>query len=64
MIGSGPGGRSQDEDQETAAPSVVVSQSVSQTVVPAMFLSFLGVVLITLLVFFGVYAIARATLGQ
>lgn len=29
-----------------------------------MFLSFLGVVLITLLVFFGVYAIARATLGQ
>jgi hypothetical protein len=29
-----------------------------------MFLSFLGVLLITLVVFFGVYAIARATLGQ
>jgi len=29
-----------------------------------MFISFLGVLLITLLVFFGVWAIARATLGQ
>jgi hypothetical protein len=29
-----------------------------------MFVSFLGVVLVTLVVFFGVYLIARATLGQ
>jgi hypothetical protein len=29
-----------------------------------MFVSFLGVLLITLIVFLGVYAIARATLGQ
>jgi hypothetical protein len=29
-----------------------------------MFISFLGVLLITLIVFLGVYAIARATLGQ
>jgi hypothetical protein len=29
-----------------------------------MFVSFLGVMLVTLVVFFGVYLIARATLGQ
>jgi hypothetical protein len=29
-----------------------------------MFLSFLGVLLITLIVFVGVYAVARVTLGQ
>ena len=29
-----------------------------------MFLSFFGVLIVTLVVFFGVYAIARATLGQ
>ena len=29
-----------------------------------MFLSFLGVLLVTVVVFFGVYAIARVTLGQ
>jgi hypothetical protein len=31
---------------------------------PDMIFSFLGVLLVTVIVFFGVYAIARATLGQ